>query len=97
VALINCPDCSREISEEAASCVQCGCPSSKWEKKKTLEEIIQDAVKKSIADGFAPKCPLCGGRMTSLNAGSRGSAFARGNFLGSLTKSLICNGCGHMA
>jgi hypothetical protein len=26
VALINCPDCKRQISDEAKSCVSCGCP-----------------------------------------------------------------------
>ena len=26
MALINCPDCGKEISDKAASCIHCGCP-----------------------------------------------------------------------
>jgi uncharacterized protein with PIN domain len=98
MGLIKCPDCNREISESSKSCVQCGCPSEKWENKKTIEEIINDAVKQSVwGGGLGPKCPICGGSMRQLDAASRGVSFARGNFLGSLSKSLVCNSCGHMA
>ena len=26
MALINCPDCGREVSDRAAACIHCGCP-----------------------------------------------------------------------
>ena len=26
MALINCPDCGKDISDQAASCIYCGCP-----------------------------------------------------------------------
>lgn len=26
MALINCPDCSKEVSDQAPSCLHCGCP-----------------------------------------------------------------------
>lgn len=29
MALINCPECGKEISDKAASCPNCGCPLSK--------------------------------------------------------------------
>lgn len=31
MALIQCPECGREISDKAASCPGCGCPSSEWQ------------------------------------------------------------------
>ena len=33
MALIKCPECGREISDKAASCPGCGCPSSEWQPK----------------------------------------------------------------
>ena len=33
MALINCPECGREISDKASSCPHCGCPSSEWNNK----------------------------------------------------------------
>lgn len=30
MALINCPECGREISDKAVACPHCGCPSSEW-------------------------------------------------------------------
>lgn len=37
MALIKCPDCSKEISDKAKSCIHCGCP---------LEEIRPDGIVK---------------------------------------------------
>lgn len=30
MAIINCPECKREISEKATTCPHCGCPSNEW-------------------------------------------------------------------
>lgn len=30
MALIKCPECGKEISDKAAACPSCGCPSSEW-------------------------------------------------------------------
>lgn len=30
MALINCPECGKEISSKAAACPNCGCPASEW-------------------------------------------------------------------
>lgn len=30
MALIQCPECKREISDKAAACPQCGCPQSEF-------------------------------------------------------------------
>ncbi|MCU6748010.1 zinc ribbon domain-containing protein [Faecalicatena acetigenes] len=45
MALINCPECGKEISEKAHICPNCGCPSSEWKSKnlnKELEEFFYD-------------------------------------------------------
>lgn len=31
MALINCPECGKEISDNANKCVNCGCPLIKYE------------------------------------------------------------------
>ena len=31
MALINCPDCGRQVSDRASFCPNCGCPSSAWQ------------------------------------------------------------------
>ena len=30
MALINCPECGKEISDRVVSCPNCGCPASDW-------------------------------------------------------------------
>ena len=30
MALINCPECGKEISNKAVACPNCGCPASDW-------------------------------------------------------------------
>lgn len=51
MALINCPECGKEMSDKATSCPKCGCPSTEWTKK---EEVIQKAVEITPID-FIPK------------------------------------------
>jgi len=53
MALINCPNCGKEISDKAQSCVYCGCIFSQKTKKTCPEcgnEIDQDVT----------VCPRCG-------------------------------------
>ena len=53
MALIQCPNCGKEISDKAQSCVYCGCIFSQKTKKACPEcgnEIDQDAT----------VCPRCG-------------------------------------
>jgi len=38
MALTQCSECNRQISDKAAACPQCGCPLSKTEKAITLYE-----------------------------------------------------------
>ena len=38
MAMINCPECGKEISEKASQCPNCGCPSSEWTKSEVKEE-----------------------------------------------------------
>lgn len=37
--LISCPECNREISDQAASCPHCGCPIN--EQPKTEPKVIE--------------------------------------------------------
>lgn len=36
MGLINCPDCGREISDHAATCIHCGCPIKSSDEKETV-------------------------------------------------------------
>lgn len=38
MALIRCPECGREISDKAASCPNCGCPSSEFNRPPVPED-----------------------------------------------------------
>ncbi len=63
MALIKCPECQKEISEQATSCPNCGCPISpvKVEQKycKHCGELI---------DKDCVICPKCGKQVEDLNA-----------------------------
>ena len=57
MALIICPECSREVSEKAESCPQCGYPINKPEVVKPLRPMTWV----SEEDGYIlAKCPRCG-------------------------------------
>ena len=59
MALINCPECGKEISDKAASCPNCGCPIEKREKddKKivTFDEAFDSNFISKINPGAAKK------------------------------------------
>lgn len=42
MALINCPECGREISEKAQSCPNCGCPASEWAENGKVKDDSKD-------------------------------------------------------
>lgn len=42
--LIKCPDCGREISDKAKSCIHCGCPIEKSDSHVTVYGIRQNAL-----------------------------------------------------
>ena len=40
MALINCPECGKEISDKAASCPNCGTPINETENKQSIFGIV---------------------------------------------------------
>ncbi|WP_434007035.1 double zinc ribbon domain-containing protein [Geobacter sulfurreducens] len=56
MALIKCPECSREISDKAESCPQCGCPvvNNDEVSLRSMEWVSEEDVYIMI------KCPQCG-------------------------------------
>ncbi len=42
MALINCPECGKEISDKATSCPSCGCPIEKKEMRNNHTEENQE-------------------------------------------------------
>lgn len=60
MALINCPECGKEISDQAASCPSCGTPINKGEKKFCQhcgEQIDKECV----------VCPKCGKQVGEIS------------------------------
>lgn len=50
MALIQCPECSKEVSDKAVACPFCGCPISPTESKKNFSfESVNEIVKALIA------------------------------------------------
>lgn len=55
MALINCPECGKEISDKAASCPNCGYPVKEIENKNDFEPIPQEVARYGVV-----KCRKCG-------------------------------------
>ncbi len=56
MALINCPECSKEISDKAEACPQCGCPVTESPQKEPSLAMIWEGE----GDGYISiKCPKC--------------------------------------
>jgi hypothetical protein len=104
MALIDCYECNKQISDAAPSCPQCGAP--KKEKKitpsgpdgKFTESDIDKLVDRVMAGGginlpnTKPKCPLCGGNLSPM---SSIEGVFRGGIAGAV-KRHRCGNCGHM-
>ena len=91
MALIKCWECGKQISDTAAACPSCGAA-----KKVDEAERFAKSVAQTLMNAGTIPCPACGGRMTKMGAGERGSAFGSGNLLGAFTKQYRC-ACGHLA
>lgn len=50
MALINCPECGKEISEQAATCPHCGI---------TLKQAPVQPINVNMSSGPSVKCPKC--------------------------------------
>jgi tellurium resistance protein TerD len=59
MALINCPECSREISDKAEACPQCGCPIAK--RQSSIKPVLPPMIWEYEEPGYiSVKCPSCG-------------------------------------
>lgn len=56
MALINCPECGKEISERALACPNCGCPIANVEKKE--EQIVEKIVVESQPQKASVQKPM---------------------------------------
>lgn len=52
MALINCPECGKQVSDKASMCPNCGCP-------------VEKEVKINECEVGATCCPVCGGKNIS--------------------------------
>lgn len=93
--LINCPDCNRQISDQAPACPGCGRPKDEGTPYTINTAEGPKSFRLKMPD-FGVKCPLCGGGMVKLTASTRGEVLATGNIFGSLSKSSRCTSCGHL-
>ncbi|RII26755.1 MAG: hypothetical protein CXR31_10130 [Geobacter sp.] len=60
MALINCPECSREISDKANACPHCGYPIAKYAEPSLPETVLCLECKKDVPfdDQVCPHCGL---------------------------------------
>ena len=70
-------------------------PKLRCGKKVDEAERFAQSVAQSLLNAGTIPCPACGGRMTKMGAGERGSAFGSGSLLGAFTKQYRCAACGH--
>ncbi len=61
MALINCPECGREISDQTSSCPHCGVPLKSNAEKKFCKHCGESIDKDCII------CPKCGKQVEELN------------------------------
>lgn len=89
--LIKCPDCEKEISDRAASCIHCGCPISGVDASSTIATIIKEISKTEQTTRTCPKCQATQGFRTvgsilgndatliNTNSATSGSVFNAAN------------------
>ena len=69
MAIINCPECGKEISNKAATCPNCDCPISETsENKNPLSDIVSNQIQQPQEEYIA--CPYCNSR--ELHAEQKG-------------------------
>lgn len=70
MALINCPECGKEISDKAASCPNCGCPIKKTDQEEkrivTFDEAFDSNFISKINPGAAKKAKMMIGANESV-------------------------------
>jgi len=87
MALINCPECNKEVSDKASACIHCGYPLEERAEKndeyyrKILEELEQSDT----------KCPICGS--TQIQAVPRKWSLATGFLTNKVDR--VCLNCKH--
>ncbi len=80
MALIKCPECGKEVSNNAAACPHCGCPLQSSSSVKICNNCG------SVYNIDAVRCPKCHGTVYSLGNGTN---------LNSMTRAgRICPKCG---
>jgi DNA-directed RNA polymerase subunit RPC12/RpoP len=89
MALINCHECGKQISDTAPACPGCGAPRRLTPEEKRSQEFI-DVLKR--ANAGIPKCSLCGGILEKIS-GVEG--LFRGGIAG-VAKKHRCTMCGHL-
>jgi hypothetical protein len=62
--LINCPDCEKQISDRATSCIHCGCPISGVDTNSSIAKIINEISKTEKTSRTCPKCQATQGFRT---------------------------------
>ncbi len=92
MALIKCPECGKEISDQAPACIHCGYP---------LNKTVQSGNFTYSGGGNptsnAPRCPTCGStnieKISNLNRGV--SVAMWGAMSKKINKSFKCKNCGY--
>ncbi len=91
MALIKCPECGKEISDQAPVCIHCGYPLH--------QQPVQSGGSPNINPGAsnAPRCPTCGStnveRISNINRGI--SVAMWGMMSKKINKSFKCKNCGY--
>lgn len=97
MALINCPECGKEISDKAVACPHCGCPINAQPKQEVAVEDNEEYV-------FCPKCMsthvhteqkgFSGGKALAGAVAFGGIGLLAGT-IGSKNVNITCLKCGH--
>lgn len=58
MGLIQCPDCGKDISERAVTCIYCGSPIREWQTEKRIAEEAAEAARKEAEKvSYEPETP----------------------------------------
>lgn len=97
MALINCPECGKEISDKAVACPHCGCPINTQPRQEVAVEDNEEYV-------FCPKCMsthvhteqkgFSGGKALAGAVAFGGIGLLAGT-IGSKNVNITCLKCGH--